>query len=87
VGALADGDRDVTFVVRCRYVANWDTPEGVGYLDAESRCTRDLRYAKTFDVEADAWTFAALSSERVPDDCWAEPRQEAGDCDPMRRIS
>ena len=62
-------ERITTLVVRCRYVQ----PDGVGYLDAESRCTRDLRYAKKFDHEADAWTFAGLSGERVPDDCWVEP--------------
>lgn len=60
------------FVVRCRYVANYGKPEGIGYLDAMSRCTRDLRDAKTFETEDDAWTFAATSGERVPDDCWSE---------------
>lgn len=62
----------MTFIVRCRYIASWDRPEGVGYLDSEARCTSALRQAKSFDNEADAWTFAALSGERVPDDCWVE---------------
>ena len=61
----------MTFVVRCRYVQ----PEGVGYLDAESRCTRDGRLAKTFDSEADAWSFAKVSGEIVSSDCWVEELQ------------
>lgn len=58
----------MSFIVRCRYVQ----PEGVGYLDADGRCTRDARQAKTFDNEADAWTFAANSGEQMPCDCWVE---------------
>jgi hypothetical protein len=64
------------FVVRCRYVANGGEPEGVGYLDNESRCSRDVRDAKKFESEADAWAFARVSAERVPEDCWAEPLPE-----------
>jgi len=72
----------VSFVVRCRYHLSVQLlleeppdvqPDGVGYLDAEGRCTRALGYAKLFDHEADAWEHARLSGERVPDDCWAEP--------------
>lgn len=62
----------VSFVVRCRYIANRGEPEGIGYLDNEARCTRDARAAKEFDSEADAWAFARVSGERVPEDCWAE---------------
>jgi len=63
----------MSFVVRCRYVRyNPDYFEGVGYLDAESRCTSAQRDAKTFDNEADAWDFARNSGEHVPDDCWVE---------------
>jgi len=29
--------------------------------------------AKQFSNEADAWTFAKLSDEDVPNDCWVEP--------------
>lgn len=58
----------MTFLVRCRYVQ----PEGVGYLDEMCRCTKNRRHAKPFDNAADAWAFARLSGERVPDDCWAE---------------
>lgn len=64
------------FVVRCRYVANGGEPEGIGYLDKECRCTRDLYYAAKFDTEADAWTHAAMSGEQVPEDCWVEPEPE-----------
>lgn len=62
------------FLVRCRYIASWEKPEGVGYLDAQGRCSSDVRYAKTFDTEDEAWTFAAVSGELVPEDCWVEPQ-------------
>lgn len=69
----------VSFVVRCRYLRGWDDAEdGVGYLDSESRCTRDVRHAKTFENEADAWDFANGSGEKVPEDAWVETRAEAG---------
>lgn len=60
------------FVVRCRYVANAGQPAGVGYLDRDSHCTRDVHHAQTFATEDDAWTFAAVSGEQVPEDAWAE---------------
>lgn len=60
------------FLVRCRYIAHGGRPEGVGYLDAESRCTSDRRYAFTFETEADGWVFAANSGEAIPGDCWVE---------------
>lgn len=65
-----------TFVVRCRYVANGGEPEGVGYLTKDSGCHRDLDRAATFDTEADAWAHASMSGERVPDDCWVEPKPD-----------
>lgn len=58
----------MAFVVRCRYVQ----PEGVGYLDCNSACTRDARDAIRFDVEAEAWDFARASGELVPQDAWVE---------------
>lgn len=67
----------MTFIVRCRYVANGGEPDGIGYLDAGGQCSCDARDAKAFDTEADAWAFAALSGERVPEDCWAEPETNA----------
>lgn len=64
------------FVARCRFVSYQpEYHEGIGWLDSESRCTSDRRYAKTFDTEAEAWDFARNSGERVPDDCWAEHDQ------------
>ncbi len=74
--ASASRERVVSFVVRCRYVANGGKPEGIGYLDKEGRCTRALRDAETFESEADAWAFAGVSGEQVPEDCWAEPLGE-----------
>lgn len=68
------------FVVRCWYGRGIDYsegfareyPDGVGYLDDQSHCTRNRRYAAEFEVEAEAWDHARLSGERVPQDCWAE---------------
>jgi hypothetical protein len=63
----------MSFVVRCKYVSYRPSyHEGIGWLDRESRCTSERSYAKIFDDEAEAWDFARLSGERVPDDCWAE---------------
>jgi hypothetical protein len=61
-----------SYVVRCRYVANAGKPQGVGYLDRDARCTRDVRLAQRFPAEDDAWTFAAVSGEQVPEDAWVE---------------
>lgn len=63
----------MAFVVRCRYIASYDRPEGgVGYLTRTGQCSRERCDAQVFDTEAEAWSFAALSGERVPDDCWVE---------------
>lgn len=40
------------YLIRCKYVAMYDELAGVGYLDAHSRCTSELRNAKTFKSEA-----------------------------------
>jgi len=53
-------------------VANAGKPQGVGYLDSQGRCTRDVTQAQRFATEDDAWTFAANSGEQVPEDAWAE---------------
>lgn len=50
----------------------YNEPAGIGYLDERGSCSRDPRDAKTFDNEADAWTFAAMSGELIPEDCWVE---------------
>jgi hypothetical protein len=60
----------MSYVVRCRYCQ----PEGIGFLDAESRCTQEIRDAKVFEDEAEAWLFANVSGEEVPDDCWVEEK-------------
>ena len=55
--------------MRCRYVQ----PDGIGYLDAAGRVSKDASDAERFETESDAWAFARNSGERVPDDCWVEP--------------